>query len=38
MEPGESGMEDPAEANEATVDRETDAQATNQQAQEPQGM
>ncbi|EJK47842.1 hypothetical protein THAOC_33415, partial [Thalassiosira oceanica] len=38
MEPGESGMEDPAETNEATGDQETDARATIQQAQEPQGM
>ncbi|EJK61429.1 hypothetical protein THAOC_18086, partial [Thalassiosira oceanica] len=34
MEPGESGMEDPAEANEVTGDRETDARGTDQQAQE----
>ncbi|EJK51739.1 hypothetical protein THAOC_29065, partial [Thalassiosira oceanica] len=38
MEPGESGMEDPAEANEVTGDRETNARGTDQQAQEEQGM
>ncbi|EJK49008.1 hypothetical protein THAOC_32152 [Thalassiosira oceanica] len=38
MEPGESDMEISVETNGATGDRETDAQETDQQAQEAQGM